>query len=499
MNHRVLLIAAREFRQIAAARSFWITLLIIPLALALGPIASHVMQKPKTESVMLIDAAGMVAPAIGQRIELEQQRRILSALARYAARYDLGRAEPRALWAQPDRYFSDDEVATFLAQGGAQHALQTMRPVSPPGTPRFVSPQPDYRLLPAPSSLRRLNEAAFANAMPALLNPPRAERGSGTPDYAVYIPADFATGRHGVQIWSDGPPSGGLMDALQDELTRILRSRFLQDHGVAPAAATAAGRIMPAITVNQPPRGEGHKHIVIRSVLPLLISYILLVSLMVSGSWMLQGTVEERSNKLIETILACVSPDELMQGKLIGTVAVGLTMVLFWVVCAVAAAFATQGMISEFLRPALAPLTSPTIAIAMIFYFIAGYLMVAMIFLAIGAMSDSFRDAQAYLTPVLLVIAMPYAIIAQQVLRDPSSPAIRIMSWIPLYAPFAMLARLGTGIPLWEIIACGLMLAVFVAVEVVLLGRVFRASLLSAGARPSLARIGRLMIGREVA
>jgi ABC-2 type transport system permease protein len=197
--------------------------------------------------------------------------------------------------------------------------------------------------------------------------------------------------------------------------------------------------------------------------------------------------------------LACVSPDELMQGKLIGTVAVGLTMVLVWVVCAVAAAFATQGMISEFLRPALAPLTSPTIAIAMIFYFIAGYLMVAMIFLAIGAMSDSFRDAQAYLTPVLLVIAMPYAIIAQQVLRDPSSPAIRIMSWIPLYTPFAMLARLGTGVPLWEIIACGLMLAVFVAAEVVLLGRVFRASLLSAGARPSLARIGRLMIGREVA
>jgi ABC-2 type transport system permease protein len=123
--------------------------------------------------------------------------------------------------------------------------------------------------------------------------------------------------------------------------------------------------------------------------------------------------------------------------------------------------------------------------------------MISMIFLAIGAMSDSFRDAQAYLSPVLLVIAMPFAIIAQAILRDPSSLAVRIMSWIPIYTPFTMLARMGAGVPLWELIGCGVMLAVFVALEVVLLGRVFRASLLSAGSKPGLARIARLMTGRD--
>jgi ABC-2 type transport system permease protein len=163
----------------------------------------------------------------------------------------------------------------------------------------------------------------------------------------------------------------------------------------------------------------------------------------------------------------------------------------------VAAAFATQGMIADFLRPALAPLAHPGVALAMVYYFLAGYLMISMIFLTIGAMSDSFRDAQSYLSPVMLVIAMPYAIIAQAVLRDPSSLGVRIMSWIPIYTPFTMLARLGAGVPTWEVVGCGVTLALFVMVEVVLLARVFRASLLGAGSKPNLARIARLMRGRE--
>ena len=37
MFQHILLVAAREFRQIAMTRSFWITLLILPAAFAVGP------------------------------------------------------------------------------------------------------------------------------------------------------------------------------------------------------------------------------------------------------------------------------------------------------------------------------------------------------------------------------------------------------------------------------------------------------------------------------
>ena len=80
--------------------------------------------------------------------------------------------------------------------------------------------------------------------------------------------------------------------------------------------------IAPALAISTPPPGGGAREaMLVRSILPLAASYLLMMSLMLSGSWMLQGTVEERSNKLLETVLACISPEELMYGKLLGTIA----------------------------------------------------------------------------------------------------------------------------------------------------------------------------------
>uniref|UniRef100_UPI0028996E5D hypothetical protein n=1 Tax=Escherichia coli TaxID=562 RepID=UPI0028996E5D len=80
--------------------------------------------------------------------------------------------------------------------------------------------------------------------------------------------------------------------------------RYLTANGLAPQAAATAGAIAPAIQVTTPPEGSGRERVIVRSILPLAMAYILLMSLVLSGSWMLQGTVEERSNKLLETVLA---------------------------------------------------------------------------------------------------------------------------------------------------------------------------------------------------
>ncbi len=122
----------------------------------------------------------------------------------------------------------------------------------------------------------------------------------------------------------------------------------------------------------------------VQSILPLAMTYILLMSLIMSGQWMLQSSIEERSSKLIEAVLACVSPNDFMHGKLVGTVAIGLVMVATWVACGLFAAFATQGAIADFIRPALEPLSSPGVVAAILYFFLAGYVMVALIFLVIG-------------------------------------------------------------------------------------------------------------------
>jgi ABC-type Na+ efflux pump permease subunit len=61
---------------------------------------------------------------------------------------------------------------------------------------------------------------------------------------------------------------------------------------------------------------------------------------------------------------------------------------------------------------------------------------------------------------------------------------VQILTWVPLWTPFAVLARLGMGIEWWEMIGSGILLAGFVALEVIFLGRLFRASLLATGQKP---------------
>jgi ABC-2 type transport system permease protein len=83
------------------------------------------------------------------------------------------------------------------------------------------------------------------------------------------------------------------------------------------------------------------------------------------------------------------------------------------------------------------------------------------------------------------------------IIQNPSGPLPRAMSWIPLYTPFAMLARLGSGVTMVEVIGTSLLLAIFVTVELMLLGRVFRASLLNTGQPPKLGAFLKLMLHRE--
>ena len=481
MNN-ILLVALREYRQITRMRSFWLTLLILPVAFALAPLAQRFMEADEADRVMIVDQSGGAAgQALDQRLRLDEQRRVLNDLSRYVQRHKL-RTDPRALWSQHDRWYSDAEVARFEAEGGLDAALRRIGPLVPAGTPDFDKPEPWVELVAPTPGLARLTGAPLQQRIDTLLRPEGEE--ARRIDYLVVIPADFAT-TGTIRLHTAGRPRAGVVTTIQDVLTRSLRERVLVENGVSPAVAAAASTVTPALLVSQPPPGGGAREaLLVRSILPLAASYLLMMALMLSGSWMLQGTVEERSNKLLETVLAAVSPEELMYGKLIGTVGVGLTMIAVWIGCGVFAAYATQGAIADMIRPALAPLTSPGTIVAMIYFFVVGYVAISVFFLAVGAISDSMNDAQGYLMPIILLILLPITILIQGILDGGQGVGITVLTWVPVWTPFAVLARLGTGIPAWEVIGAGLLLAAFVVLQLVFLGRLFRASLLATGQKP---------------
>jgi ABC-type Na+ efflux pump permease subunit len=125
----------------------------------------------------------------------------------------------------------------------------------------------------------------------------------------------------------------------------------------------------------------------------------------------------------------------------------------------------------------------------MIYFFVVGYVAVSVFFLAVGAVSDSMNDAQGYLMPIILAIILPITILIQGIMDGGQGIGITILTWVPIWTPFAVLARLGTGIEAWEVIGSGLLLAAFVALELLLLGRLFRASLLAQGQKPGIAEL----------
>ena len=481
----ILIIAAREFRHIASMRSFWLTLLIMPLAIAAGPLMSSFLEDDDPDRVMIVDrTGGEVAQSIGQRLNIEGDRNTLDQLSRYVRRHDLQQGDPAALWAQHDRWYSDDDIARFRASGGIDAALETIERVRPEDTPEFDPPPPLYSVVETPRELVAAPDGRLEEMVQQQLKPANEE--SEPADYVLLIPDDFGASPN-AQLWARSQASPLFVSRIQDVLTRDLRTRYLQSQGLSPAAARAATTISPALAISTPPPGGGAREaMLVRSILPLAASYLLMISLMLSGSWMLQGTVEERSNKLLETVLACVSPEELMHGKLLGTIAVGLSMIVVWVICGIVAAYATHGAIADLIRPALDPLSSPGTIAALLYFFVVGYFAISVIFLAIGAMSESMREAQGYLMPVLLAILLPITMLLQAIIAGSDSILVQILTWVPLWTPFAVLARLGTGIPAWEVIGSGIVLALFTIIELVLLGRLFRASLLAQGQRPNL-------------
>ena len=480
----ILLVAKREFRQIATMRSFWLTLLLIPVALLLGPVIGRALDDDEASRVMFVDrSGGAAAAAVEERFGRDYDRQVLRSLARHAQRFDLQDAAPDAPWASADRWYTDADVAAFRDAGGVEGAIAALDRVKAEDTPSYDPPERDFAFVDPPAALTGASGEDFQREVDALLD---AEDDSQGADIVVLLGEDYAQNPQ-VRLWSNERPRTDFVTTLQDELTTDLRNRLLAQQGVSADTAGLIQQAAPAIAVTTPePGGGAREAVLVRSIIPLGLSYVLLMSLLLSGSWMLQSSVEERSNKLIESVLACVRADELMYGKLIGTVAIGLSMVAVWVACAAVAVFFTQGAIADMIRPALAPLTSPSVVLAMIYFFVLGYIMISIILLAIGAMCDTMSEAQGFFMPVMLALMLPVFYLLQATVMGGGGFVERLLTWIPLWTPFAVLARLGTGIPMWEMAAVGLLLAAFTALEFILLGRLFRASLLAQGQKPTL-------------
>lgn len=479
----VLLVAAREFRQIVATRGFWVMLLIVPLFIGISIFASAALGPSRGVAFTLVDASGRYGPTLEERLERDYQRQVLRDLSTYAERWQLAEVDPQAPWARRGSWAVDSEVQRFVAQGGADAALARIRPHLSQDAAAFEAPARLYHRVEPPAGVPSdRGPAAFGEALaPHLKEDVVTPAGDLPLALAIYLPENFGAPGVPAHIWTNGRFDSGLLGVVQSELTAALRLDALQANGLSAAQAAQVQTLGAPIALTEPAAGEERGIFATRSIVPIGLIYLLIITAFTTGSMLLQGLVEERSNKLLESVLACIRPPALMKGKLLGLGGVGLGIMIVWTACAIVGVSFSSGAIADVLRTSLEGLSAPWMVPAMIFYFLAGYLVISMLFLAIGSLSDSMQDAQAYLAPVLIAIILPVMIMMQAALRDDDALITQVLSWIPLYTPFAMLARLSSGVSLVEVAGTMVLLAAFIALELMLLGRLFQASVLNSG------------------
>lgn len=491
----LFLVAAREFRQIISTRSFWITLLILPAALIASQFAARFIAKPVGSAYVLVDESGRYAPAIERRLRLIRDRQVLTELAAYAARWGLRPEGGQAVWGAGSHGISEAEIAGFEAAGGLAGAQAQIARLKPQDAPDFHPSPPQFIALPPPAGVitDQGPERFGATLAPHQKGEVVTDYGSRPLALGVFIPAELGAPGASVRMFTNGRADAELIEEVRAAVSQVLRVRALQASGIDLAALAKAEQVTAPVSVSAPPGGPGRDALALRSALPLAIAYVLMIAIVISGAWLLQSLLEERSNKLLEAVLACVTPDDLLFGKLLGVLGVTILMVAFWAAGAAVAAFAFHGVVAQVVKPALGLLSSPWIPVAMVYYFLAGYLCMAMLYLAVGSVSENMRDAQGYLSPMIVGITLPFVLVVNAVLRNPDGLLPRVLSWIPFYSPFAMLARLGSGVSPWEVAGSGAVLAAFVALEMVAIGRLFRANLLRAGQGLRLRDLPRLL------
>lgn len=244
-------------------------------------------------------------------------------------------------------------------------------------------------------------------------------------------------------------------------------------------------------------------------IIGMACTMIIYIFIFAYGAMVMNGVIEEKSNRIVEVIISSVKPFELMIGKIIGIALVGLTQVLLWVVIIVAFLGIGSVVLKDSITPdKMAKISTemakaqgvnagnigsmqnsdiqnianntngdqPDIAqiyklisninlaelvIWFILYFLGGYLLYASLFAAVGSAIDSQEDAAQFTLP--LTIPVLFALYAGMYsASNPDGPLAFWCSMIPLTSPIVMMVRLPFGVPFWQLcLSFGLLVITF--------------------------------------
>ena len=216
------------------------------------------------------------------------------------------------------------------------------------------------------------------------------------------------------------------------------------------------------------------------NLMPMGFTILLLISVMSSGQYLLTTTIEEKASRTIEVILSAVSPMELLTGKILGQMAVGLVILTTY------ASMGLLGLVSM----AMLGLIDPSLLIFLFIFFLITYVIMGSLMAAIGSAVNELREAQSLMTPITLLMMIPW-LFSYPISRAPNSVFATVVSFLPPMNAFAMLLRLTSTSPppMWQV-WLSILVGVFAAGGALwFASRIFKIGLLMHGRPPNVATL----------
>jgi ABC-2 type transport system permease protein len=312
--------------------------------------------------------------------------------------------------------------------------------------------------------------AAPAHLAVVLIHADALSRDSSNGDYggyAVYVPPN-----------ADNRIEGAIYEGVREALTTV-RART---QGVSVSDVQALLQVNRPRSITLSVAGQRPSELAFSRTVPFVFLGLMFMGVMVGGQGLLTTTIEEKSSRVVEVMLAAVSPMELLTGKLLGQLAVSLLTLAIYIGLglAVLTSMAMLGLINL------------TLIVYLVLFFLVQYLLMGSAMIAVGSAVNEMREAQSLMMPVSLAMMLPW-FFAAPILQNPSSTFATAISFIPPVNTFAMLLRLTSTAPppawqAWATAGVG-----FVAACVVMIGaaKIYRIGVLMYGKPPNLATLVR--------
>ncbi len=218
----------------------------------------------------------------------------------------------------------------------------------------------------------------------------------------------------------------------------------------------------------------------------MIFLIILYTTILIYGSSIMRGVIEEKSSRIIEILLSSTTPFQLMMGKLFGLSMVSLAQYLVWTILGGSIFLITVSTLPAVTEFVTIP---PSVLFYFVLYFIIGFFTFSTLYAATGAICSDMHDAQVLSTPVTLLIVLPF-MIGMMVIRDPGSDIAQILSFLPFFAPLIMFLRILLISPSFGEVLLSLLINIVTIIFLIhFAARIFRIGILMYGKRPTIPEI----------